>query len=90
MKYILKRAVGDLIPRPVLERKDKMGFPVPLHLWMNGRAGQFARDLLLGPDARTRHLFDRGEVEKLMGYERAFSRTLWGILNLELWYREFV
>ena len=90
MKYILKRAVGDLVPGPVLKRKDKMGFPVPLHLWMHGRTGDFARDMLLGPDARTRHLFDREEVEKMMTYERAFSRTLWGILNLELWYREFV
>ena len=30
MKYILKRAVGDLLPAEILNRKEKMGFPVPL------------------------------------------------------------
>lgn len=90
MKYILKRAVGDLLPAEVRDRRDKMGFPVPLHLWMQGRLGEFARDILLGADARTRHIFDPAEIEKMMSYERAYGRALWGVLNLELWYREYL
>jgi asparagine synthase (glutamine-hydrolysing) len=90
MKYILKRAVQNLLPAPVLERKDKMGFPVPLHLWAKGRAREFFHDVLLSPTCRDRGLFDLDEVAKLMEYEAAFGRRLWGLLNLELWHRQFI
>ncbi len=90
LKHILKRAIGDLVPRPVLERKDKMGFPVPLHLWARGASRDFFADILLSRRCRERGLFDITEVEKQMQHEAAFSRRLWGLLNLELWYRTFI
>lgn len=90
MKYVLKRAVGDLVPQVVLNRKDKMGFPVPLHLWARGRARDFFRDVLLSDRCRQRGLFDPAEVERLMEREHAFGRRLWGLLNLELWHRTFI
>ncbi len=90
LKYILKRAAGALLPASIAERKDKMGFPVPLHLWAKGRSRDFFADVLLSPTARARGIFDAAEVEKLMAYESAFSRRLWGLLNLELWHRQFI
>ena len=36
LKYLLKRATADVLPASVAQRKDKMGFPVPLHLWAKG------------------------------------------------------
>jgi len=90
LKYLLKRAVGDLLPAPVLDRKDKMGFPVPLHLWARGAARDFFGDVLLSRRAAERGIFDLPEVEKLMKHEHAFGRRLWGLLNLELWYRTFI
>ena len=38
MKYILKKAVKDILPKSIFERKDKMGFPVPLHHWAKNKA----------------------------------------------------
>ena len=90
LKYLLKRAVGGLLPKPVLERKDKMGFPVPMHLWARGASRDFFGDVLLSRRAVERGLFNRGEVERLMNGENAFGRRLWGLLNLELWYRTFI
>jgi asparagine synthase (glutamine-hydrolysing) len=90
MKYILKKAAGDLLPASVSARKDKMGFPVPLHLWARNRARDFFSEVLLSPACRQRGLFDPGAVERLMGEERAFSRRLWGLLNVELWHRTFI
>jgi asparagine synthase (glutamine-hydrolysing) len=89
LKYILKRALGELLPRPILERKDKMGFPVPLHLW-RGRAREFVRDTLLSRSARDRGLFDPVVVEGLLDGEPAFGRRVWGLLNVELWHRTFI
>jgi len=90
LKHILRRVIGDLVPRPVLERKDKMGFPVPLHLWARGASRDFVADILLSRRCRERGLFDAAGVEKQMQHEAAFSRRLWGLLNLELWYRTFI
>jgi asparagine synthase (glutamine-hydrolysing) len=90
LKYLLKRAVGDLLPSPVVERQDKMGFPVPLHLWARGKARDFFGDVLLSRRAAERGLFDIAQVEQLMSQEHAFGRRLWGLLNLELWYRTFI
>ena len=90
LKYMLKRAAGQLLPASIAERKDKMGFPVPLHVWAKGASSAFFADVLLSPTARQRGIFDSAEVEKLMTYETAFGRRLWGLLNLELWYRQFI
>jgi asparagine synthase (glutamine-hydrolysing) len=90
MKYALKMALGHVLPPSILARKDKMGFPVPLHLWAKGRARDFFRDVLLSRACRGRGLFDAGAVERLLDGEAAFGRRLWGLLNLELWHRRFI
>jgi len=90
MKYILKKAVKDLLPSNILNRKDKMGFPVPLHLWARNHAGDFFRDILLSPTCKERGIFNLKEIEKLIEQENAFGRRLWGLLNIELWFREFI
>jgi asparagine synthase (glutamine-hydrolysing) len=90
MKHMLKEAIRDLIPRRIMRRKDKMGFPVPLHLWAKGPCRDFFCDHLLDGRARERGIFEPAEIEKLMSYDRPFSRRLWGMLCLELWHREFI
>lgn len=89
-KYILKRAAGPLLPASILARKDKMGFPVPLHLWARDRARDFLHDTLLSQACRERGLFDMPTVESLLECEEPFGRRLWGILSLELWHRQFI
>ena len=90
MKYILKRAVGDLLPPAVLARKDKMGFPVPLHLWMRDGLGDFVRGILTSRACRERGLFRADRVDQLIEGEEPFGRRLWGLLNLEMWFRTFI
>lgn len=90
MKYILKKAVKDLLPPNILNRKDKMGFPVPLHLWAMNSTGDFFRDILLSPTCEDRGIFNLGEIEKLIEQENEFGRRLWGLMNIELWFREFI
>jgi asparagine synthase (glutamine-hydrolysing) len=90
MKYLFKRAIRDLLPPTVMDRKDKMGFPVPLQLWARGKARDFFHDVLLSQRARERGLFNVDAVEKLIHQESAFSRVLWGLLQIELWHRQFI
>ncbi|MCR4316915.1 MAG: asparagine synthase (glutamine-hydrolyzing) [Planctomycetes bacterium] len=90
-KYILRKAISDILLPDVLTRKDKMGFPVPLKEWMQkGPVREFVRDTLLSEKFNSRNLFKKAEVEKLINKESAFGRQLWGILCLELWHRNFI
>jgi len=90
MKYILKKAVRDILPPIILNRKDKMGFPVPLHIWARNKVKDFFKDILLGPTCVNRNIFNPVQVEKLIEQEDAFGRRLWGLVNLELWFRQFM
>jgi len=90
MKYALKKAIGDILPPRILNRKDKMGFPVPLHLWARGRAQEFMRETLLSSECRSRGIFDIPAIERLLDEEPPFGRRLWGLLNLELWHLQFI
>ncbi len=90
LKYLFKRATGDLLPADVLQRKDKMGFPVPLQAWVRGGAREFVCDTLLSTRARNRGVFDVAAVEQLVDREHAFGRRAWGLLSLELWFQTFI
>jgi len=92
LKRLLKIAFRDKLPKAILERKDKMGFPVPLQVWMQrgGRVRQFVMDTFRSERARTRFYFTRPfDVEALLQKEGLFSRNLWAFLSLELWQQRF-
>lgn len=90
MKYILKRSIGDHLPPKILNRKDKMGFPVPLHLWAQKEAKEFIADTLLSQRSKDRGIFDVQKVEKIIASQQPFSRQLWGMLSLEIWFTNFI
>jgi asparagine synthase (glutamine-hydrolysing) len=43
-KPVLKRAVRGIVPREIINRTDKMGFPIPLQAWSKGPLRQFFMD----------------------------------------------
>lgn len=90
MKYLLKKAIKDIMPSEIMNRKDKMGFPVPLHIWSKNKAKGFIMDTLLSKKAKDRNMINTQYVEKLINAEQPFSRGLWGLLSLELWYGQFI
>lgn len=90
MKYLLKKTINDFMPAEIMSRKDKMGFPVPLHIWSKNKAKGFIMDTLLSQKARERNMINTDYVEKLINAEQPFSRGLWGLLSLELWHNQFI
>ena len=91
LKYIFRESVKHFLPPQILDRKDKMGFPVPLSDWLRrGPVHDFACDILLSPTCRERGLFDTGALEKMLGHEAPHGRQAWGALCLELWFRTFI
>jgi asparagine synthase (glutamine-hydrolysing) len=89
MKHLLKQAYRTELPQALLDRRDKMGFPVPLKEWMEGDLREFVHDVFHSSKARTRPFINHAAVERNMASAGRFSRKLWGLLSLELWYRRF-
>jgi asparagine synthase (glutamine-hydrolysing) len=93
-KAILRRALGDLLPERVRNRRSKLGFPTPEARFFRQELGELAADAFasrafaerdwVNARAARRRLdrHRRGELEA--GFE------LWRALNLELWAREFL
>ena len=90
-KHLLKQAVKTLVPDAILNRKDKMGFPVPLKEWMQGGpVKEFVSDILLSQKSKTRGIYSEASLEGMIHNPGVGGRQLWGALSLELWHREFV
>ena len=89
-KYMLIKALENIVPKKIIERKDKMGFPVPLNQWISGPLKDYCMDLLTDQTAKNRGLLKTEAIEKQINNEGKFSRELWGALNLEVWHRKFI
>jgi asparagine synthase (glutamine-hydrolysing) len=87
---LLRAAVKDVLPAEILTRR-KMGFPVPFGRWMRTDWSSVAREVLLDRRARERGVFNTPAVERLIDTHRSGAAdgadAIWGLLNLELWYR---
>ena len=92
-KYLLKRAVRDLLPEAILTRPKK-GFPVPISHWLRGDARDFTRDLLSPDTIRRRGLLDPAVVSRILSEHESGAAdhgpALWGLISLELWHELYL
>ncbi|HVT92745.1 MAG TPA: asparagine synthase (glutamine-hydrolyzing) [Bryobacteraceae bacterium] len=91
-KYVLKRAVEDLLPREIIYRK-KMGFPTPLRQWLLAPESGPLYTMLSAPDGFAASFLDLGEIGSILdrhrsGAEDATDR-IWRLLNLQIWFDVF-
>lgn len=89
-KAMLLKSVENILPKEITQRKDKMGFPTPFNLWMNGPLKDYVLDTLTSQKARSRGIFKADEIEKMMNGKDSYGRELWGALNLEVWHKQFI
>lgn len=93
-KYILKHLAKGKIPESIIWRK-KMGFPVPLDNWFNKGFKQYARELLLDNNSKTKSFLNENRLEKLLSSEKLSSnydydgKKIWMLINLELWMKKY-
>lgn len=92
LKRLLRTSFSDKLPAEIFDRKDKMGFPVPLQAWLKrgGRARDFVMDVFSSDKARTRPYLATGfDVANLISKGSVYGRNLWALLSLELWQQQF-
>ncbi|HET9479086.1 MAG TPA: asparagine synthase (glutamine-hydrolyzing) [Pyrinomonadaceae bacterium] len=92
-KYILKKAVQDMLPSFVT-RRGKKGFGVPVAEWLKVKLRPLARDLLSPERVRRAGVFNANYIERLQDeHERGVAnhrKLLWTLLMFELWHESFV
>jgi asparagine synthase (glutamine-hydrolysing) len=90
-KYALRRALRDIVPAHVLNRR-KLGFPVPIRHWLKDEMYEWARSIIRASE--TEELLDRQAVLNLLDEHRTgnidHSRRLWALLVFMLWHGIFV
>jgi len=92
-KYILRRALRDLLPRTALTRR-KQGFGAPLGPWMRGPLRP-ALEERLAPE-RVAHvgLFDPEATQRLVGEHlggvRDHRKILWALMMFDAWREHYL
>lgn len=93
LKYLLKRAVGDLLPADVLGGR-KRGFVIPTALWLRGRLRPLVERLLGRGHLRSQGIFRPDLYETVVAPHltgRADRHAqIWTLLMFQLWYALFV
>lgn len=92
-KWILRQAARRLLPARILTR-PKVGFRVPVNLWLRGPMREYLLDHLCGTTSRTRAYYDPGMLDRVLDDHlqgtHNHEKLLWSLLGLELWHRQYV
>ncbi|MBS0612591.1 MAG: asparagine synthase (glutamine-hydrolyzing) [Proteobacteria bacterium] len=91
-KWILREAMKGRLPERILNR-PKMGFPVPVGIWLRGAWRPLLDEYLLSDRVRARGLFDATALRRLVEEHAAgvnHSERLWALLTFEIWARMFL
>lgn len=91
-KYLLRRAVKDMLPQETCWRRDKMGFVTSEIIWLRETKNTI-KDIFRSDNFQSRDYVDRKKIlnnidQSLYKKDMGLSE-LWRFINLELWLRRF-
>jgi asparagine synthase (glutamine-hydrolysing) len=92
-KYILRRAVRDLLPEEILNR-PKQGFGAPMVEWLRGPFGRRAQQAVAGSTLIERGVLNVAPLNRLFDEHRAgradWSYHLWNVYNACTWHDRWI
>tara|TARA_B100000963_G_scaffold284188_1_gene252961 strand:+ start:13644 stop:15584 length:1941 start_codon:yes stop_codon:yes gene_type:complete len=92
-KSILKKSAEGFLSNEVIYRK-KTGFGAPIRKWLAGPLKPLLDSLLSEESIKKRGMFEFKEVRKLIEDNEKgrgdFAYTIYGLLSLEIWMRQFI
>jgi asparagine synthase (glutamine-hydrolysing) len=87
-KYAMREAMRDIVPDSILFRK-KLGFPVPIRVWLKDELYDWAKALI--QNSLTDEYINKSYVLKLLddhkNGKRDNSRKIWTVLVFMLWHQ---
>jgi len=93
LKYLLKLAVGDLLPKEILSARKK-GFVIPVEQWLRGKLRPLV-DRLLNPQRLAKQgifqpQFYEYYVLPYLNGNCAHTMQIWAALMFQLWHMVFI
>ena len=92
-KNVLRKAMMDLIPKDIIQRK-KQGFSAPDESWYRGENARYVREVLLNNETVSSQFLNPNYVQRIVKEhteEHINHRLLiWSMLNFELWCRTYL
>jgi asparagine synthase (glutamine-hydrolysing) len=91
-KYILKRAVEDLLPHDLIYR-EKQGFGAPVSEWFRGELGERAQREIRNSSLAERGLIDLDRVDQMWTAHRGgrnYALQLWNLYNVSAWHDHWI
>ncbi len=93
LKYLLKRAVADLLPESVLNARKK-GFVIPIQLWLRTKLRSLAEYLLAPKRLRQQGIFDPAFYSRYVNphleAKADYTWQIWAALMFQLWHLVFI
>lgn len=88
-KWILKKILSKYLPNQLIDR-PKMGFAVPIDVWLRGELRDWASTLLDPKKLEEQGLFNSNivnyKLQQHLSGARNHQYDLWGILMFQAWY----
>ena len=92
-KYILKKLAEKYLPKEVIYR-SKSGFGGPIRQWVNNDLEELIFEYLSPAKIKNRGIFRSKPVWDLIEKNKKgqvdASYTIWSLLSIESWFRQFV
>ncbi|MDD1757716.1 MAG: asparagine synthase (glutamine-hydrolyzing) [Methanotrichaceae archaeon] len=94
-KYILRKAIKDLVSNKIVERRDKIGFAIPDKRWLASPSfNAMFSQIIRSKSFTSRKYWDQRKVLRIFEEQergiKGHSEDIWRIINLELWLRIFI
>ncbi len=91
-KYILKKAVGSILPENIIYRK-KQGFWAPVNEWLRGQWYEYAKNEILNSGVMEYGILNAGFIKRMFQAHKSgrnnFGLQLFTLLMLSLWHKKF-
>jgi len=89
-KILLREAMKPILPQRITNR-SKMGFAMPLNVWLRHDMRDYVVDMLVATDSITRDYYNPVVLKQVLtdhlNGRHNHEKLLWTLLNLELWHR---
>ncbi|MGL5149148.1 MAG: asparagine synthase (glutamine-hydrolyzing) [Clostridium sp.] len=89
-KHMLRESFKDIIPEYVYKKK-KLGYPVPIRVWLKSELYQWAYEIIKDNPVKE---IKQEEVLRMLNFHRGgkgdYSRRIWCIIVYIIWYRLYI
>jgi asparagine synthase (glutamine-hydrolysing) len=91
-KAVFRKAMRGIVPDPILDRRDKIGFATPEETWM-GEAKTWLEEVLSSDRVKDLPFFStsnfQGEIDAVRSGKKVLSGEVWRWINLIRWADKF-